>query len=393
MDVTAFRHCFPHHTFVEIVYGGSDMEASRIVSFFLVSLLAATTTLPAQETRPVDVVVVLDTSGSMERLLDATRARLWDVVNELGRMQPTPELRVGLISFGTDKATEDEGFIIRHVDLTDELDEAYAELMELTIGGGTELVGRALNEAVDGMSWSPEWDAMRIVFVAGNEPVDQGDEDFQVAARAARDREIIVNALFAGNREQGVVEKWHELAQAGEGNFSAIDPAIGSIQIATPQDDLLLQLNASLNTTYVPYGEKGEAGLANQIAQDSNASRLGVQSCSSRIVAKGGALYHNASWDLVDKSLEPGFDWEALPLSDLPEQLRDLSNEERSDFIEARRAERERIQMKIQEASAAREVFVQQALAERLGDEGLGVAMRQVIREQAMAKGFTCEDC
>ncbi len=367
------------------------MKTSRIVSLVLAALLAATTTLPAQETRPVDVVVVLDTSGSMENLLDATRARLWDVVNELGRMQPTPELRVGLISFGTEKATEDDGFIIQHVDLTDELDEAYAELMELTIGGGDEFVGRALNEAVDGMSWSPEWDALRIVFVAGNESADQGDEDFRVAARAARDRDIIVNALYAGNREQGVVEKWHEVAQAGEGNFSAIDPAVGSIQIATPQDDLLLELNGSLNTTYVPYGEKGAAGLANQIAQDSNASRLGVQSCSSRIVAKGGALYNNASWDLVDKSLEEGFDWEALSLSDLPEALREMSNEERNDVIEAKRAERERIQQEIQLASAAREDFVQQALAERLGDAGLGEAMRQVIREQAKAKGFTRE--
>jgi hypothetical protein len=369
------------------------MKISRIVPLVLTVLLAVTTTLSSQETRPVDVVVVLDTSGSMEGLLDATRARLWDVVNELGRMQPTPELRVGLISFGTDKATEDDGFIIQHLDLTDELDSVYAELMELTVGGGTELVGRALNQAVDGMSWSPEYDALRIVFVAGNEPADQGDEDFRVAARAALDRGIIVNALYAGNREQGVVEKWHQVAQAGEGNFSAIDPALGSIQIATPQDDLLLELNASLNTTYVPYGEKGADGLANQVAQDSNASRLGVQSCSSRIVAKGSALYNNASWDLVDKTLEEGFDWDALSLSELPEELREMSDEERNGFIQARRAERERIQSEIQRASEARETFVRQALAERLGDAGLGEAMRRVIREQAKAKGFTCEGC
>ena len=84
-------------------------------------------------------------------------------------------------------------------------------------------------------------------------------------------------------------------------------------------------------------------------------------------------------------------DWEALSLSDLPEALREMSNEERDGFIEARRAERERIQQEIQLASAAREDFVQQALAERLGDAGLGEAMRQVIREQAKAKGFTRE--
>jgi Mg-chelatase subunit ChlD len=367
----------------------------RTVLTALATLLLTLSMSIAQETRPVDVVVMLDTSGSMENLLDATRARVWDVVNELGRMKPTPELRVGLVSFGTDKATEDQGFIIQHLDLTDELDEVYAELMGLTIGGGTELVGRALNETLDGMSWSPEYNALRVVFVAGNESADQGveDDDFRIAARAARDRDIIVNALYAGNRDQGVVEKWHEVARAGEGNFSAIDPSTGSIQIATPQDDLLLELNGRLNTTYVPYGEKGQDGLANQIAQDSNASRLGVQSCSSRIVAKGGALYNNASWDLVDKTLEEGFDWDAISLADLPEEMQSMTVDENVEFIEAKRAQREGIQREIQSASAAREVFVKQAIADRIGEAGLGEAMRKAIREQAMAKGFTCEGC
>jgi len=367
----------------------------RTVLTALATLLLTLTTSIAQETRPVDVVVMLDTSGSMENLLDATRARVWDVVNELGRMKPTPELRVGLVSFGTDEATEDQGFIIQHLNLTDELDEVYAELMGLTIGGGTELVGRALNEALDGMSWSPEYNALRVVFVAGNESADQGveDDDFRIAARAARDRDIIVNALYAGNRDQGVVEKWHEVAQAGAGNFSAIDPSTGSIQIAAPQDDLLLELNGRLNTTYVPYGEKGHDGLANQIAQDSNASRLGVQSCSSRIVAKGGALYNNASWDLVDKTLEEGFDWDAISLADLPEEMRSMTVDESVEFIEAKRAQRESIQREIQTASAAREVFVKQAIANRIGEAGLGEAMRKAIREQAMAKGFTCDGC
>ena len=367
----------------------------RTVLTALATLLLTLTTSIAQETRPVDVVVMLDTSGSMENLLDATRARVWDVVNELGRMKPTPELRVGLVSFGTDKATEDQGFIIQHLDLTDELDEVYAELMGLTIGGGTELVGRALNETLDGMSWSPEYNALRVVFVAGNESADQGveDDDFRIAARAARDRDIIVNALYAGNRDQGIVEKWHEVAQAGEGNFSAIDPSTGSIQIAAPQDELLLELNGRLNTTYVPYGEKGQDGLTNQVAQDSNASRLGVQSCSSRIVAKGGALYNNASWDLVDKTLEEGFDWDTISLADLPEEMQSMTVDESVEFIEAKRAQREGIQREIQAASAAREVFIKQAIANEIGEAGLGEAMRKAIREQAMAKGFTCEGC
>ena len=151
------------------------------------------------------------------------------------------------------------------------------------------------------------------------------------------------------------------------------------------------KLNGRLNTTYVPYGEKGQDGLANQVAQDSNASRLGVQSCSSRIVAKGGAMYNNASWDLVDKTLEEGFDWDALSLADLPEEMQSMTVDQSIEFVEAKRAQREGIQLEIQSASAAREVFVKQVIASRIGEAGLGEAMRKMIREQAIAMGFTCD--
>ena len=76
----------------------------------LMALLAILTASSARSTTPVsevlgdepravDVVICLDTSGSMEDLIDAARARVWDVIGELARMQPTPELRVGLLTF------------------------------------------------------------------------------------------------------------------------------------------------------------------------------------------------------------------------------------------------------------------------------------------------------
>ena len=348
---------------------------------------------PEGETRAVDVVICLDTSGSMEDLLESTRARIWDVVNELAKMKPTPELRVGLLSFGNGHSTENDGWIVQHADLTEELDTVYSELMSLTIGGSEEYVGLALNKAIDGMNWSRDRDALRVIFVAGNESADQGpmSDDFHVAVRTARDRGIIVNALYAGNREQGVVEHWPEVAQGGEGNFSAIDPSRGTIQVATPQDKRLLKLNTSLNTTYMPYGQRGRDGLANQIAQDGNASRLGVESCSSRIVAKGGALYTNASWDLVDATLAEGFDWDAVPLADLPKELRSMTREQQVASVASMRKRRETIQLEIQRLSAEREAFIRNALA--ADAKGVGDAMRQAIREQAKAKGFTCDGC
>ena len=99
------------------------------------------------EPRAVDVVIVLDTSGSMEDLIDAARARVWDVIAELARMKPTPELRVGLLTFGTEAGGADAGWIVLHADLTNDLDAIYASLMALTIEGGEEFVGRAINTA------------------------------------------------------------------------------------------------------------------------------------------------------------------------------------------------------------------------------------------------------
>jgi hypothetical protein len=333
----------------------------------------------------------------MDDLLDSARSRLWDIVSTLARLEPAPELRVGLLTYGSPSGSSaEDGWVVRRAELTSDLDTVYGELAALTTDGGDELVGRVLHEAVHAMDWAPDADGLRLVFVAGNESADQGVEshDFRAAAEDARRHDVLVNALFAGNREQAVTEKWDELARRGGGTFSSIDVVLGTLQVATPQDALLLELNEQLNATYLPYGSDGAAGLANQVAQDANATRLGVQSCSSRVVAKGTALYTNASWDLVDAALQEDFQWEALRDDDLPEALRPLTQAQREERVARLRAEREAIQERIQEASAAREEFLRAERARRLGDvPGLDDAMRTALLEQAGGKGFRCGGC
>lgn len=342
-------------------------------------------------TRPVDLVIVLDTSGSMEDLLDSARSRVWDIVNELGRMTPQPELRVGLVTFGSpDVATAEEGFVAVRTDLTSDLDALYARLMSLTTAGGDEMVGWALQAAVEKMSWSPDPKGLRLVFIAGNESADQGVDrvDFRAVGETARRGDIIINALYAGSRETATAESWPDVARAGGGNFSAIDASASLVQVPTPYDQQLLDLNARLNGTYLPFGSQGEAGLSNQRVQDNNATRLGVQSCSSRVVAKGSALYDNSSWDLVDAAGKDGFQWAALADSELPEELRPLSRPERQARVDELRATRQGIQERIQELSSTRETYLR-GLRDRKGQgEGLDEALRRALIEQASAKGF-----
>ncbi|MEM7354800.1 MAG: vWA domain-containing protein [Acidobacteriota bacterium] len=368
------------------------MKISTALIALAIAVLSTTVTTPeakAEEPRrAVDLVICLDVSGSMEPLLDAVRARVWDIVAELAGMEPLPELRVGVLTFGSDRAKAADGYVLIESDLSADLDTVYARLMALQTGGSEEHVGRVLDAALDKMSWASEWDALRIIFVAGNESADQGLEevDFRDVAERAQRADILINALYAGERGLAIKEGWPEIARRGLGNFSAINPG-AMTQVPTPQDDALLELDQRLNATYIPYGPRGHEGLANQVAQDSNASSLGIQSCSSRIVAKGGALYNNASWDLVDAALADDFRWSLIHERDLPAAMRAMSPEQRVAYVDAKRTEREAVQRLIQDVSAEREEYLRGALAE-LDPQGLGNAMRASIRAQAQARGF-----
>src|SRR5215831_10524910 len=97
---------------------------------------------PAAPANAIDLVICLDISGSMDGLIDSAKLRLWDIVNELARMKPTPNLRVGLYTYGATRYDPKTGWVKKDVDLTEDLDDVYKALNTLKTGGGTEYVAR-----------------------------------------------------------------------------------------------------------------------------------------------------------------------------------------------------------------------------------------------------------
>ncbi|HUU84228.1 MAG TPA: vWA domain-containing protein [Phycisphaerae bacterium] len=352
--------------------------------------------VPPEQRRPVDLVICLDTSGSMTELIDSARARLWDVVNELAMARPTPQLRVGLLTYGSPRiSTADRGWIVRQTDLTSDFDTVYARMMEMTTQGGDEYVGWVLNDALHTMSWSQDPDSLKLIFVAGNESADQAVHrfDFRKVAQDARGQHVFINAIYAGDQRNGVAELWDQVAQYGGGQYASIDTREGTIQIASPQDGVLRKLNAELNATYLAYGLHGAAGAANQEAQDRNAYAMGAQSGGSRGRAKASPLYSNAAWDLVDAGKESDFDLEGVPEQELPEEMRSMTVQERKDYVDGKQAARAEIQKKISEVSAERDRYIKNERAKRKPEgTALDEAMRRSIRTQAEQKGFTFTD-
>jgi hypothetical protein len=337
-------------------------------------------------------VICLDTSGSMTNLIDSARARLWDIVNSLAAARPTPELRVGLITYGSpSRSTAANGWVVRQCPLTSNLDRVYSRMMEFRTDGGAEFVGWALHEAVANMQWSNDPTALKLIFIAGNESADQARDvfDFRSVAATARQRGITINAIYAGDRGAGISEQWNSVASCGGGSYSAIDMSCGTVQIEAPQDKILLELNMKLNATYVPVGDAGREGEKLQREQDANAERLGQQSAASRVAAKASALYKNAEWDLVDAVVQGNTKVAEVKEADLPPVMQAMDLAAREQHVKKLTEERARLQTQIAELGKERDEFVRQRRAEAAGGKvALDDAMLAAIRDQARQQGF-----
>ena len=123
--------------------------------------------------KDVDLVLCLDVSNSMDGLIDSAKIKLWDVVNELAKIKPTPNLRVGLYSYGHTQYPRESGWVRKDLDLTTDLDEVYAKLNALKTNGGEEYVARVSKAALSGQTWSKDSGALKLIFVCGNEPANQ----------------------------------------------------------------------------------------------------------------------------------------------------------------------------------------------------------------------------
>ncbi|MCU0703032.1 MAG: VWA domain-containing protein, partial [Fimbriiglobus sp.] len=325
---------------------------------------AADPAKPAPTTKPVDLVICLDCSGSMNGLLDSARLKLWDVVNELAKIKPTPVLRVAVYSYGGQGADYPPagGYIRKEIDLTTDLDAVYEKLSALKTTGHVELATGVAKQAIGEQKWSDDKGALKLVFVCGNEEADQDKATtYDALGKLAKEKGVIVNSIYCGPAADGIAPGWKTLAELGGGKFANIDMNKATqLVIATPFDKELAELSGKLNTTYVAYGKEGKEKAQNQLKQDENAVKAasgagGVANAAARAEAKGGVNYRNDSWDLLDRmKADPKFDVKSLKDDELPDELKKLKPEEREGFLKKKAEERADIQKKIADLSAKR---------------------------------------
>lgn len=364
----------------------------RIIGILvLLGLLLGGGTAQAQTGGKIQVALLLDTSNSMDGLIEQAKSQLWKVVNEfaLARQngQP-PALEIALYEYGNDKLASGEGYIRLVTPLTTDLDRISEDLFSLTTDGGNEYCGWAIREAVNDLKWSGGTNDLKVIFIAGNEPFSQGTVDFETSCRNAISQSIIVNTIFCGDHEEGIRTDWKKGADLADGKYMNIDQDEAVVHIDAPQDAQINRLNEQLNDTYIPFGSAGLARRERQLAQDRNAAAFGSANMSQRAVAKSGAGYKSTDWDLVDAIDEGDVSLDDLQEDQLPETMQKMSPEARKQFIAAQKQRRAEIQQQIQALSKERRQYVEAKRREQLDGNTLDDAIIRTVREQAARKRY-----
>ena len=128
-----------------------------------ITAVPATLAPIAGKTRPVDLAICLDISGSMDGLINQARQNLWAVVNELATLKPTPTLRVALLTFGCQAHDAEKGWVKVETDFTTDLDLVSQKLFALTTNGGEEYVARVVQTALRELKWSTDKQSLQTV--------------------------------------------------------------------------------------------------------------------------------------------------------------------------------------------------------------------------------------
>ena len=367
----------------------------RIVSYGIPAVATATIVLAALLTRSqqkgivdvdkptpvasgkhqIDVVFAVDTTGSMGGLIDGAKRTVWSIANSIRNTDPNAELRIGLVAY----RDVGDDYVTKEFALTSDLDAVFAELSSYRAAGGgdtPEDVDAALDVTLHKMQWRS--DAKKLVFLVGDAPpASRGDvPTFDVLAREAGEKQIIINTIRAGH-DSDTMASFQRIAMLGKGEFSSIQQDGGVQQVATPYDDKLAELSATIDSTAVIAGDEGvrrnyEAKMAAAAAAPAPAK------ADRAMYFKGGGT--RAAEDVVGGYASGEVSVESLHEGDLPTALRGMDKGKLKQELDNRVAARKTAQTELAKVAKEREEFLKKA--PEGGKDGFDQKVKATLEKQ-----------
>jgi Mg-chelatase subunit ChlD len=366
----------------------------------------------AKQDKPyVEVVFVLDTTGSMGGLIEGAKQKIWSICNQVAAGKPTPDLKVGLVAY----RDRGDDYITKVFDLTDDLDAVHEHLMAFQANGGgdePESVNEALQVGIQKISWNKDDATLRIMFLVGDAPPHMdyaNDIKYPVSCEQACRKGIIINTIQCGSSAE-TTRYWKEICTKAEGKFVQIAQDGGMAAITTPYDGRLAEINSAMASTTVVWGDTAtQAESAGKVMLSAPSARCvdGIAAggagavcagcappppacapCSSAPIAADRAGYcaktgRVATYDLLDSIKDGKVKLEELKADQLPDDMRKMTAKERQEHLAKIEKEREKLRAEALDLDKKRSDFIQKKMAEDKNHTGFDAQVLDMLRDEA----------
>lgn len=189
---------------------------------------------PAEPRAKLDLVFLIDATGSMADEIDKLKATLRSISAEVSRLPSQPDLCFGLVAY----RDRGDAFLLRSHDFTNDvggfLQAALYPLQAAAGGDYPEAMNEALHETVHNLSWRGDGATRMVVLLADAPPhLDYGDPYYDDDMLAALGKGIKVFSVGASGLDKQGEFIQRQIAQYTGGRFvfltyaQAHDPASG----------------------------------------------------------------------------------------------------------------------------------------------------------------------
>lgn len=341
--------------------------------------------------KTLEMVFVLDTTGSMGGLLEGAKQKIWSIVNEVMQKESRPSVRVGLVAY-RDRGDDYETQILP---ITEDLDKVYSRLMEFQAAGGgdhPENVQKALADGVKNAGWSKQRAGLaQIVFLVGDAPPQsyQNEPDVLATTDLAIKQNMIVNTIQCGSHGD-TTKVWNQIASRGQGKYFAIAQDGGVEVINTPYDAEISQLGQKIASGYMAYG----AAPMREMAMDGVASTESKVAAAASNTARADRALNKAlnssayAGDLVQEIENGRVKLESIKDDELPTDLQKLTPAQRQAEVDKRLSERKQVRAQIVELSKKRAAFIADERKKSGKASGFDAAVGTALTEQLAKKGI-----
>ena len=168
---------------------------------------------------PVDVLFVLDTTGSMGEEIERLRSTIEIISANITAIKPKPELRFGMVLY----RDKDDEYVTKVVPFTSDLERFQKALDEANADGGgdePEDLQSALRDAITSMKWNADGIRLGFIVTDASPHLDYGQEyTYAKAAREAKARAIKLFSIGAGGLPLEGEYPLRQIAQYTQGKY------------------------------------------------------------------------------------------------------------------------------------------------------------------------------